>query len=115
MPAAIHRPACNDARLLATTVTAKGEIKLFGEGLVAIATEAIASGATGNWSIPFGVQHNITMHTTGFTGVIGDFCYLLAAGDVGTTLSTSNVRMGIFLSAPAGSGANAIVLMTPPA
>ena len=113
MPAAIHRPAGSNFRYLwsNTTAVTKGQIKIIGEGLPAIATEAIAAGAIGNWEIPYGVQYNVTMHTTGFTAIVGDYAYLIAASHAVSTIATANTKIGVFLSAPAASGANAVVLL----
>lgn len=95
-----------------TTPVTKGQMKIIGEGLPAIATEAIAAGATGNWAIPYGVQHNVVMDTTGFTAIVGDYAYLVAANHAISTISSSNTRIGVFLSAPGASGATAVVLLT---
>ena len=94
-----------------TTAVTKGQIKLIGEGLPAIATEAIAAGATGNWVIPFGAHVNVTMHSTGFTAIVGDYAYLVAASHAVSTIATGNTKIGVFLSAPAASGATAEVLL----
>lgn len=115
MPPVISQPLSTSARLAnpsSTTTVDKGDIRVFGEVLVAQATEAIAGGATGNWMVPpwEGVNKTVSS-TTGSGGVVGDFAYVLTATENITTVATSNTQVGVFMSV-AAAGATAVIKLT---
>lgn len=115
MPSTIHQPLSTSARLAnasSTTAVAKGDIRVYGEVLIAQATEAIAASATGNWMVPpwEGINKTVSS-TTGAGGVVGDFAYLLTATGNITTVATSNTQIGVFMSV-AAAGATAVIKLT---